>query len=188
MVAIELAKVLEKNGLTGDVVNVDGSISLFKRFLKVKMPNMEPTDENVQNFLVAQIAFEILPELHPDAIGQVILEQKTMEDRIDKYVSLMKAREYSNDYVKNMGFGIINRFKMVLAEQESYSGEKIQSNITLIRPSTYLVADIDNDYQLNQYTSGQVFVKSIEGNHLTVLDNVELYETINEISKSKAYN
>lgn len=191
MVAIELAKVLEKNGLTGEVVCVDGSILLFKQFLKAKMPNIQPTNDNVQNFLLSQLAFEILPELQPDVIRNVIFEEKTYEDRIDKYISLMKKmkkREYSDGYLKNIGFGLANRIKMVLAEKEIYSGDKIKSNITLVRPSTNLVIDIDNDYQLKQYTSGQVEVKFIEGNHLTVLDNIGLYQIVDSISKEKTRN
>lgn len=107
---------------------------------------------------------------------------------MDKYISLMKKREYSDAYLKEIGFGLINRVKMVLSEKEEYSGEKIKSNITLIRPSTNLVVDIDKDYNLNQYTNGQVFVKFMDGNHLTILDNAELYKTIDEISTKKPQN
>lgn len=185
MVAIELAKLLEKNGLTGDVICVDGSILLFKRFLSGLLPNLDATNENVQNFLLTQLAFEILPELQPDAIRNVLFVEKTYEARMDKYISLMKKREYSDAYLKQIGFGLTNRVKMVLNEKEEYSGDKIKSNITLIRPSTNLVVDINKDYNLNQYTNGQVIVKFIEGNHLTVLDNVELYKIIDEISTKK---
>lgn len=171
-------------GLTGDVICVDGSFLLFKRFMKGLLPNLDPTHENVQNFLLSQMAFEILPDddTKPDAIRNVLLQEKTYEDRIDKFVSLMKKRDYSDAYLKNVGHGLLNRIKMVMSEKEEYSGEKIKSNITLIRPSINLVVDIENDYQLNQYTSGKTLVKFIEGNHLTVLDNLELYKIINEIS------
>lgn len=152
--------------------------------MKGLLPNLDPTHENVQNFLLSQMAFEILPDddTKPDAIRNVLLQEKTYEDRIDKFVSLMKKRDYSDAYLKNVGHGLLNRIKMVMSEKEEYSGEKIKSNITLIRPSINLVVDIENDYQLNQYTSGKTSVKFIEGNHLTVLDNLELYKIINEIS------
>lgn len=186
MVAIELAKLLEQNGLTGEIIIADGSVSLFKRFLKVLMPNMEPTQENVSSFLVTQLAFEILPELKADAIRDVLLEEKTLEAQIDKYISLMKKRNYSSEYLKDIGYGLTNRVKMVLSESEEYTGAKIQSNITLIRPSTNLVVDIENDYQLKQYTNGQVAVQFIDGSHLTMLDNPRLYQIINEIGTNKA--
>lgn len=179
--AIELAKLLEQNGLTGQVVCTDGSVSLFKRYLAAIMPNLEPTTENIQNFLLVQLAFEVLPEITPDAIAKVILEGGTFDERADKYISLVTNPEYSHAYLKEFGYGLMNRVRMVMNENEEYSGDRIQSNITLIRPQTNLVIDIDNDYNLKQYTNGQVFVSFIEGNHLTMLDNIQLYQIINNI-------
>lgn len=188
LVAIELAKLLERNGLTGEVVIADGSVALFKRTLSVLMPNMDPSHENVGMFVQAQLAYQFLPEIQPDAIKQIIFEEKSFEARMDKYIGLMKTRDYSDAYLKNMGYGLINRVGMVLREDDVYSGDKIQSNITLIRPQTNLVVDIENDYQLKQYTNGQVFVDFIEGTHLTMLDNPRLYEIINTLSTNKRQN
>lgn len=186
VLAIELAKVLEQNGLTGEVVCADGSLLLFKRFMKAIMPNVEATHENAQNFILSQMAFEMMPELQPDAVRTVLLEEKTWENRIDKFISLNKKlirkREFSDAYLKDIGYGISNRVKMVLAENEEYTGEKMQADITLIRPTKHLLADIDADYQLNRYTNGKVNVEFIEGNHLTMLDNEQLYKIINDIS------
>lgn len=148
LVAIELAKLLERNGLSGEVIITDGAVSLFKKLLKILMPNMDPSHENVGMFLQAQLAYEILPELQPDAIQQIILEEKTFDARMNKYISLMKKRDYSDDYLKNIGYGLINRVGMILRENDVYTGFKIKSNITLIRPTTNLVVDIENDYQL----------------------------------------
>lgn len=188
IVAIELAKMLEKKGLTGQVVSIDGSILLFKRFIKGLMPTMEDSYESIQNFLLQQLAFEILPDQQPDAIRKVLEDEKTMDGRINKYISLMPKQEYSTEYLTKMGYGLQNRFKIVLNENEEYSGEKIQSNITLIRPTTNLFVDIENDYKLTQYTSGNVFVSFIDGTHLSMLDNMQLYELINNIctNNSKA--
>lgn len=148
LIAIELAKLLEQNGLSGEVIIADGAVSLFKKLLKVLMHNTDPSHENVGMFLQAQLAYEILPELQPDAIQQIILEEKTFDARMNKYISLMKKRDYSDDYLKNMGYGLINRVGMILRENDVYTGSKIKSNITLIRPTTNLVVDIENDYQL----------------------------------------
>lgn len=181
MVAIELAKLLERNGLTGEVIVADGSVALFKRLLKAIMPNADASHENVANFLQMQLAFELLPEFKASDIEKIMLEEKTTEARSDKFISLMTKREYSDAYLKDIGYGMLNRIRMVLCENEEYTGEKIQSNITLIRPTTNLVVDIDNDYQLKHYTSGKVTVGFIEGDHLTMLDNKQLYQIVNNI-------
>lgn len=188
MVAIELAKLLEQNGLTGDLIIADGSAALFKRTLRVLMPNMDPSPENVELFLQVQLAYEILPEVQTDAIQRIVLEEKTIDARMEKYISLMKKRNYSDVYLKNMGYGLVNRVGMVLREDEVYTGKKIQSNITLVRPTTNWAGEIEHDYQLKQYTNGHVFVEFIEGTHLTMLDNTKLYQIINAICTNKRQN
>lgn len=185
IIAIELAKLLEKNGLTGHVISADGSLLLFKRFIKTLMPNIDATYEHIQNFLLEQLAFEMLPEQQPDAIRKVLEEEKTWEDRLNKYINLMPNKEYSEEYLRNIGHGLQNRFKIILSENEDYTGDKIQSNITLIRPTISFGVDIDTDYRLSQYTSGSIFVSFIDGNHLSLLDNVQLYQMINDICLNK---
>lgn len=181
LIAVELAKLLEQNGLTGEVICTDGSVLLFKRYLEMLMPSLDSSEENIQNFLFMQLAFEILPDIDLDSIRKILVEVKTHEARVEKFLSLMTKSDYSDAYLNDISYGLTNRVKMVLNENEEYSGERIKSNITLIRPSTNLVVDIDNDYKLKQYTSGQVFVSFIEGNHLTMLDNTQLYQIINNI-------
>lgn len=181
LIAIELAKLLEQMGLTGEVICTDGSVSLFKTYLKTIMPNLDSSDENIQNFLLMQLAFELLPDITMDAIRKVFFEEKTHDARVEKVISLMTKSDYSDAYLKDISAGLTNRVKMVVNQNEVYSGERIKSNITLIRPSINLVADIDNDYKLKQYTNGRVFVSFIEGNHLTMLDNTQLYQIINNI-------
>lgn len=188
IVATELARLLEKRGLTGQLICLDGSFLLFKRFMKALMPNMEATEEFIQDFLLEQLAYEILPEQKPDAIKKVLKEEKNWEDSLNKFISLMPKQEFSDEYLRDIGYGLKNRFKIVLNESEEYTGEKIQSNITLIRPVTGFGVEIDNEYGLTQMTNGSVFVSFIDGNHLSMLDNIQLYQIINDIcmNRSKA--
>lgn len=185
---MELAKLLEKRGLSGQVISLDGSLLLFKRFLTASVPNSEATFDNIQDFVLEQLAYEILPVQKPAAIKQVLKEEKNWEDRLNKYISLMSKQDFSAEYLRNIGYGVQNRIKIVLEESEEYTGEKLQSNITLIRPATGFGVGIDNDYRLTQYTNGSLFVSFIDGNHLSMLDNIKLYEIINDIcmNKSKA--
>lgn len=184
VIAAVLAKRLEDAGLTGQVVCIDGSLLLFKKFLRVLLPNMEPDINNIQHFLLQQLAFEMLPDAQPEAIRSVLEEEKTYEARLDKYIRLMEKSDYSEDHLKRVGTGIQNRFKIVLSEEEVYTGEKCAANICLVRPTTNLVLDIDSDYGFKHYTTGEVNVHIVEGNHLTVLDNPKLYEIVNEICTS----
>lgn len=184
VIAAVLAKSLENAGLTGQVVCIDGSLLLFKKFLKVLMPNMEPNIDNIQHFLLQQLAFEMLPDAQPEAIRKVLEDEKTYEARMEKYISLMEKRNYSEEHLRKVGHGIQNRFQIVLSEPEVYTGEKCSANMCLVRPTTNLVLDIDSDYGFKQYTTGEIVVHIVDGNHLTILDNPKLYEIVNDICTS----
>lgn len=184
MVALELAKLLEQQGLTGQLISMDGSMLLFKKFLNALQPDMEPTIDSIQNFLLAQFAFEILPDQKPELIRSVLLEEPTWEKRMDKYISLMKKSDYSAEYLKDIGYGIQNRFKIVLKGKAEYDGEKIKANIILIRPTSNLVVGIENNYGLEAHTDGIVILHFVEGNHITMLDDTKLSEIINEVSSN----
>lgn len=165
---------------------MDGSMLLFKKFIEALMPGQEPTDENIQNFLVQQIAFEILPEIHPDAILIIMMESITWDEKLDKYITLMQKRAYTNQYLRRIGYAMMHRFKMILNTPNSDPNiVKIQTDITLVRPTINLFADIDEDYQLGQYTNGTVSINYVGGNHLTMLDDIKLYPIINEICNFK---
>lgn len=183
VVALDLVKMLEKNGLVGQFIAIDGSLMLFKKFLKTLMSDGEPTIESIQDFLLVQLAFEILPEQKPEIIRNVLDEEKTWEARMDKYISLMARTDYSSEYLKQIGKGVQNRFKVILKAKDENVGQKIKENITLIRPSTFLVQNIEDNYGLQHYTDGAVILHYIDGTHLSMLDNPKLPVMINEMSE-----
>lgn len=182
VLAIKLAKLLEQNGLTGKVVCVDGAVALFKQGMQTHMPKLETLDESIQQFILTQLVFEILPNLGLDEIRKVFTDKKTYEDRADVFIDMIPKSEYSKEYLKNFGYGLSNRLRMILNDDDKCkSDERIQSNITLIRPKIDSVPDIENSYNLKQYTDGQVDVTFVEGNHLSMMENSELYSIINSI-------
>lgn len=186
VLAIKLANSLEHNGLTGEVVCVDGAVALFKQGIQTHMPSLETLDESVQHFILRQLVFEILPNMELDEIEKVFADKKTFEDRADAFIDMIPKPEYSKVYLKNFGYGLSNRLKMILNENDKCEiDERIRSNITLIRPKVHLVPDIENSYNLKQYTSGQVTINFVEGNHLSMMDNSELYSIVNNICTKK---
>lgn len=185
VLGIKLAKYLEEAGLTGEVICIDGGVALFKHGLKTHMPQLETIDESVQHFILIQLVFEILPGMELDEIRKVLANNKTFEDRVNAFIELMPNSEYSKTYLKNFGYGLYNRMKMILNEHdECKMDERIRSNITLIRPKTHLVPGIENNYNLKQYTSGKVALNFVEGNHLSMIDDPELFSIINNVCKT----
>lgn len=185
VLGIKLAKLLEKNGLTGEVISADGAVTLFKQGMQTHIPQMGTTDESIQHFILTQLVFEILPDMELDEIQKVLTDKKTFEDRADTFIEMVPKSEYSKLYLKNFGYGLSNRMKMILNENDECIGDRIHSNITLIRPTTHLIPNIPTDYNLNKYTDGQVTVSFVDGNHLSMLDNSEFYSIVNIICTNK---
>lgn len=186
VLGIKLAKILEQAGKLGEVICADGAVALFKQGMHTHIPQRETMDESVQHFILTQLVFEMLPEMGLDEIQKVLNEKKTFEERADTFIEMVPKSEYSKTYLKNFGYGLSNRMKMILNESDDCAGERIHSNITLIRPKTQnLIPNIPNDYDLNKYTRGQMTVNYVEGNHLTMLDNAELYSMVNVICTNK---
>ncbi|XP_031629091.1 fatty acid synthase-like [Contarinia nasturtii] len=130
---------------------------------------------------VTKFVLQMAHDINSSEVQKIMQEEESFEGRMDKCIHLMKNSEYSPEYLRNIGYGIMNRVRMVLRENEEYVGDKIKSNITLIRPTIKVVLDIENDYQLSQYNNGHVNVITIGGNHLSMLNNLQLYEIINDI-------
>lgn len=186
VLAIKLAKLLEQNGITCEVVCVDGAVKLFKQGMQMHMARLETLDESIQHFIMVQLAFEILPNLKLDEIQKVLADKKSFDERFDAFIELIPNSEYSKAYLKNFSYGLSNRLRMILNEDDTCEvSERIRSNITLIRPKVHLVPDIENNYNLKQYTDGQVTVSFVEGNHLSMLNNLELYSIINNVCTNK---
>lgn len=180
-----MAKLLEQNGLTGDVICADGAVSLFKQCMQTHIPQHETLDETINRFILMQFVFEILPDMELDEIHKVFAEKKTLEDRADTFIAMVPKSDYSKSYLKDFGYGLSNRMKMILNESDECTDGRLASNITVIRPTTQLITDIADDYNLKQYTDGKVLVNFVEGNHLTMLDNAELYQIVNNICTNK---
>lgn len=185
VLGLKLAKILEQNGLMGELICADGAVSMFKKCMTSNIPQHETLDETVQRFIWMQFIFELLPDLGLDEAQKVFTEKKSFEDRADTFIGMVPKSEYSKPYLKDFGYGLSNRMKMILNENDECTDGRIASNITLIRPTTHLVSDIANDYDLKKYTDGQVSVSFVDGNHITMLDNAELYQAVNNICIKK---
>lgn len=185
VLGLKLAKLLEQNGLTGEVICGDGAVTLFKQGMQTHIPQRKTMDESVEHFILTQMVFEVLPDMGLDEIQKILTEKKSFDERADTFIDMVPKSDYSKAYLKNFGHGLSNRMKMILNENDECVDGRIHSNITLIRPKTHLIPNIPNDYNLHKYTDGQVTVNFVEGNHLTMLDNAELYSMVNVICTKK---
>lgn len=178
-VTLELARILEQCGMTGNVVLIDGA-PVFLKQLSYGHISTEVTDDSIQLMLIIAIIQNIFPLENPDELLLKLKECPTWESKVDKLIQFGKSQtEYSEEYMRSITQAMYNRLKIVF-EFDTVNVEKIKSPITLIRPTEVAFVEIEEDYELSRYTEGPVTLKFIEGNHTSMLENIKLADIIND--------
>lgn len=186
LIALEITKMLEKQGKKGNLVLIDGAPLFLKKLVVDQMP-ISDTDEAVQSVLLSGVLRVVFPEEKVD-VFQIMRENPTWEERVEKILDLCKEQYlYSTDYLRDMANCLFHRIKMVLDFKPDFH-DIIKSSITLIRPTEISIVDVDEDYGLKKLTRGAVNVKYVDGNHLTMLENPKLVQIINELDPSLESN
>lgn len=186
MIALEITKMLEKQGKRGSLVLIDGAPLFLKKLVVDQMPTTD-TDEAVQSVLLSGILRVVFPEEKVDVLT-IMKENPTWEERVEKIIDLAKDQYlYTTDYLRVMANCLFYRIKMVLDFQSDFK-DTIKSSITLIRPTEISIVDVDEDYGLKKLTRGMVSVKYVDGNHLTMLENSKLVQIVNELDPSLESN
>lgn len=186
MLALEITKMLEKEGKKGNLVLIDGAPLFLKKLVVDQMPTTD-THEAVQSVLLSGIMRVVFPEEKVEVL-QIMKEYPSWEERVEKILDLCKEQYlYSTDYLRDMANCLYHRIKMVLDFKPDFH-DVIKSSITLIRPTEISIVDVDEDYGLKKLTRGVVKVKYVDGNHLTMLENAKLVQIINELDPSLESN
>lgn len=186
MITIELAKLLEARGSRGQVVLIDGAPPFLKKLVVDQMP-ATLSDEAVQNVLISGILRTVFPDEKTDVI-QIMKNNPTWESRIENMLEMTSDQYiYSNDYLRIMAHCLFQRIKMVINYKTNPS-DMLKSPITLIRPTEISIVDVDEDYGVHKLTNGTSNVKYVEGNHLTMLENIKLIQIINELDPALESN
>lgn len=175
-VTLELARILEETGMRGQILLIDGAPK-FLRKLAIDQMTENYTDDSIQVVLTSGIVNTIFPEENMDVLP-LLAACTTFDERIDKLLELSKDQNlYSEAYLRMMPKALFNRIKIAL-ETDLDHPRPVQSPILLVRPTEVSVVDIEEDYDLSRYTDGNVSLKFVEGNHITMLDNPKLVQII----------
>lgn len=178
LIALELTKLLELDGKKGKVVLIDGAPQFLKKLVVDQMPSSD-TDEGVQAVLISGLLRSVFPEEKIDAF-QIMRDYPTWDERIDHLVEIGKEQYlYTVDYLRTMANCLFMRIKMVI-EYEIDKKQSLRSPITLIRPTEISIVDVEEDYGIQRLTRGEVLVKYVNGNHLTMVENSKVVQIIHE--------
>lgn len=196
LIAMKIASMLEKHGKIGHIILIDGSPAYLSRLGQglCRNADLNQMAESLENDLLMVLFTHFCSSDQLERFSKK-LNHCDRNDNLSMKVGLMSEfvtsefrTAYSERYLKNVMVAIVNRLKVVLhlnSQSDQLMGvmeRKLKSAITLIRPTQASFADIVEDYDLHKYSEQKINIKFVEGNHLTVLENVQLTDILNSLT------
>lgn len=181
LLSFEFVRALESKGISGSVILIDGSPAFLKRICYGNVPNRYDDKNAIENAIFHYVIHNIFPTENTVNIVKKLVDCKNVTEKIKTLIDYGKTEtKYSGKYLEMMIPAFYNRLQMV-ANIDINNFKKIKNPITLIRPTEMSVTDIAEDYELSKFTDANVQLKFIEGNHTTMIENLELVQIINDI-------
>ncbi|XP_025993195.1 fatty acid synthase [Solenopsis invicta] len=177
LIALELARRLEKQGLSGRLVLIDGAPELFKAVLEQFIPST--TEEELQN----NVLLAMMDTIQSTLSGKLLLALEkctTWEEKLDIFLSHIpdNKKSLSTEDQKALCTTIYLHI-LALQRYDLQSLERIRAPITLLKPTLQLVNMTEEDYGLHKLTRDKVEVYNVEGNHVTMLKDDKIVAAIN---------
>jgi thioesterase domain-containing protein len=181
ILSLRIAKILEDQGKSGKIVQLDGSPKFTKDFA-LQMLN-EDNIENTDNY-ISMLLFKFYQNFVDSEISKAAFESdlnwknrfKEMTLRAGDTIPL--SREYMLTKVSS---AYINRLNIALNLKEEQFAALSTTKIALIKAAKESIKELPNDYGLSQFSSHNIIVKFISGDHVIMLQNSELPIVIKEI-------
>lgn len=178
MLALKLANFLENSNKSGKLIIIDGSPKFIHK-ISHQLVQVEYTDDNLQE-LILMACTKLLFRDSAMEVGKKIFSYETSESRLEEFLNEAKERsEYSIEYGRQMLQGLINRFKISLnADKISFNKLKNSTQLTFVKPTESSLHEIDDDYGLSDFIESEMEIKVIDGDHVSILNNIELIQFI----------
>ncbi|XP_011878072.1 PREDICTED: fatty acid synthase [Vollenhovia emeryi] len=177
LIAIELVKRLEKRGLSGRLVLIDGAPEILKTVIEQFLPSA--TEGELQN----NILLAIMDTMQSALSEKLLLDLEkctTWEEKLNSFVSHVPDNEMVLSVAdkKTLCTAIYMNI-LALRKYDFSSLERLRTPITLLKPTLKFVDTIDEDYGLHKVTRDRVEVHYVEGNHVTMLNSNMVIRAIN---------
>lgn len=177
---MEIAHRLEQRGLIGKVFLIDSGIQLLHSVAVNMVPPGTPNaDEIVKVILLRQVCINALGR----TLSPEIENAPTWDEKVNMVAGYGSAN-FSASFVRLTVDVMVNTMS-IASKLDPTSLNKIKSDIVLVRPVEPIVRDVDEDYQMSQYTTGSFTMHILEGDHTTVMHNAQLLDLINQASPYK---
>ncbi|XP_057319878.1 fatty acid synthase-like [Microplitis mediator] len=178
LVAIELVRKLEAQGLNGKLILIDGSPDFTKAFKDQMFPSSN--DEELQYNILVGIAEMIVPALSEE-FSTSLQKCSSWKSKLDTVLNQLpiEALPVSRDHLSSTLTAVLNRF-IALQNYDNKKLPPLRSSIVLLKPSMPAFKFDDEDYGLSSITDDKVQVHTIEGNHVTILSDTKIASILND--------
>jgi fatty acid synthase len=179
ILTLKLAKTLESRGITGKVILVDGAPELLQRLITDQLPSTIDYEAALQVLILERSFKLIMPNDSGDRLRQVL----TVNGWDAKMKRIEELYEDLSPYSKEFGIksftALLNRITM-LVKLDLKAIERLNTPLTLIKPSEATIQGIGADYGLKAYAVGGIDIQTMQGNHMSILENPNLPILIND--------
>lgn len=157
---------------------IDGSPLFFKRFTD-SLGHTNTANEQIQNNILTSLVRMDFPDRYQDILKN-LLTGVNWEEKLENFMKFYRSeKSFERKYSKAGLVSLYQRFKMIQTVNETAFPYLKSSKISLVVPSDKLISDIDENYNLSRYCSQSVETLVINGNHVSILQSVELSKFIN---------
>lgn len=157
---------------------IDGSPLFFKRFTEY-LGHANTNDEQIQNEILTSLVRVDFTERYQEVFKEA-LSGADLEEKLDSFLKFYRSeKSFEQKYSKTGLVALFKRFKMIQSLSETSFPHLKSTKISLVVPSDKLISDITENYNLDQYSSQSVETLVINGNHLSILQSIELSNFIN---------
>ncbi|XP_063924717.1 fatty acid synthase-like [Zophobas morio] len=177
LVGLEIISLLEEKGYIGTIILIDGSPKYINSFVK-KLFTQEKEKTDFHTAFLSKISFMIPLDVFSQH-EETLLNSKRLEQGINLLTSLIPSK-MSNKLEKQAAITVYKRCNAMF--NYTFKNKKIISSVHLVKARLAVVGDRD-DYQLSDISENLAQVITIDGDHVTILNNQDLVQAVNGIIK-----
>jgi hypothetical protein len=171
---------LEKNGkVNGKIFAIDGSPQYINRI--AHKYSIEGNRDKFKNG-VALLTFDTLKHNFDDSIVKEAFEsQGNWIEKLKRLIQNINGKfSFDIEYVTKTTEAVENRLKICQNTKDDSFSQLNSTKIFLTRASKPAITGIHKDYGLAKLCNIPIKIIMLEGDHVTILNNLELRKFINE--------
>ncbi|KAK4877916.1 hypothetical protein RN001_010422 [Aquatica leii] len=179
IIGLHLVSLLEARGQKGVVVLIDGALEMFREVVEQQYPGSD-SKPVLETIILANLMQLYLPVDVVTAHKETLVKFETLEERVNYTVGLAPNEvPHSKEYQERVCYKSCFRMSTLFTYQPNF--DKIQSPVILFKPSQPSLENFDEDYRIQKYCENTIEIRVAEGNHLTILKNLDLANIVNNL-------